>query len=117
MVAYDLAAWFDIPQDASGPAGDFLREEILCDLYKVQAWACEDGLVLIQGEHWRAVLETADVDGVPIVWIDAVKKEQWRRVRFWVNKHSVADLGNLLRSKPGQKVDFTTLLAHVLPVA
>jgi hypothetical protein len=103
MSAFDLARWFTIPEDASGAGDDFIREDILGDLYaNARAVGIHEGTVLVETERGMAMIERDPRD---IVVFDYVENDRWRRVRFWMNASSVRDLGERLRALPRRPFD------------
>jgi hypothetical protein len=113
MNVHSLAAWFDIPMEASGPNDDEAREAVLMEASKATAYSEEAGTVLFDCPRGRVLFSyapgTPDKDDEPIVtFIDYVEKGRWARIRFWMNTSSIRDLLERRRSLP--RVDFTQLL-------
>jgi hypothetical protein len=106
---YRLAQWFQIPEDRSGPADDFVREEILSEVYRFTEYAISDRAVIFRTPHGRAIAEARDNGGCPIVDFDYVPDDRVIRLRFWMNASSVADLGERLRAQPEKRRTFDEL--------
>jgi hypothetical protein len=106
MSAFGLARWFQTERYANRPEDDFLREEILDDLYaNGQAVACQNGTVLVRTANGAAMIERRDEQGSPLVVIDYVRHDRWERTNFWMNASSVSDLGERLRALPRESFD------------
>lgn len=113
------------PQDCSGPEDDWVRENALGDLATFTAWAArreEDGTrtVVVRGFNGTATLHEMDHMGTPIIMIDYVSRGGVepefgyvgpKRVTFWMNPHSISDLGDALRARPDMRMDFEGLSA------
>jgi hypothetical protein len=116
LMMYDLAAWFDIPKDASGPRDDSVREEVLMDISAATACAEDDGHYLFQCPKGRALIFA--VQGTPIIdgkaavmVVDYVANDT--RIRFWMNTSSIQFILDRCHNLP--KVDFVQLLAQRQP--
>lgn len=115
---YDLAAWFDIPKDASGPRDDAIREEILMDISAATACAEDGGYLLFKCPNGRALVfavqGTPVLDGkAAVMVVDYVANDKWSRIRFWMNTTSIQFILDRCHNLP--KVDFIQLLAQRQP--
>ena len=111
--AYALAAWFIGARDVSGPEGDFLREEILNSVeFQFTQWSSENGVTMVRTPEWRVVIEVDAKHGEKVLWFDCVQHGRWNRVRFWMNAHSVAGLGDTLRAAPEKRVAQNAIFAN-----
>lgn len=96
---------------ADGPADDFLREELLNDVYLASAVAVNaDRLVLAKTPRGCCVMRVTSERGAEIVMFDHLAGDQ--RVSFWMNKSSVRDLGDHLRKLP--RVAWSALIVEAL---
>lgn len=115
---YDLAAWFDIPKDVSGPNDDVIREEVLMDISAATAYAEDNEHYLFRCPNGRALVFTVHgiplIGGVPSVMVvDYVANDKWSRIRFWMNTSSIQFILDRCHNLP--KVDFVQLLAQRQP--
>jgi hypothetical protein len=111
--AFTLARWFDEAQDASGPRDDEVREAVLSDVYAALVVAQAEDVVLAKTPKGAVMMTQEDIEGVKLVWFDAVEDERWRRVRFWMNASSVRDLSKHLKTLP--QVAFESIFLGAQP--
>lgn len=102
---FALARWFQPERYADRPEDDFVREEVLSEVYRAEAVAVHDGVVLVRTPSGACSIECDDERG--LVTFDYMTNASWSRTRFWMNKSSVSDLGDILRAAP--RVDFDSL--------
>lgn len=98
--AFSLARWFQMERYANRPEDDFVREEILTEVYQAERVAVSGKTVLVKTPNGACMIERRDVDGSPLVFFDYVENARWTRTNFWMNASSVRDLGERLRSVP-----------------
>jgi hypothetical protein len=103
--AFALARWFQPERYADRPEDDFVREEILSEVYNAEACAVHDGTVLVRTPSGACCIEKIDADGSPLVTFDYVSNTNWTRTKFWMNASSVRDLGDRLRAVPRASFD------------
>lgn len=109
--AFSLAQWFDIPEDASGPTQDFIREDVLMQVSQFVAWGQgPDGHVIVHAPEGRCIIE-GDADH-GIVWFDWVPRDRWGRTRFWMNRSSVAHLARALAVAQDRRRPFDELMVR-----
>lgn len=95
--AFSLARWFQPERYANRPEDDFLREEILNDLYHAQAVAVQGDSTLVRTPLGACCIEPHPQQEGLLVF-DYVSNERWERTSFWMNRSSVRDLGDVLRA-------------------
>jgi hypothetical protein len=106
--AFALARWFQPERFANRPEDDYVRDEILNDLYDAEAVAVRGDTVLVRTAKGACMIEKRDVGcKSALVDFDYVSSERWERTAFWMNESSVRDLGEALRSKP--RADFDAI--------
>lgn len=99
--AFALARWFQPERYANRPEDDFVREEILGDLYAATTVAVHtDGTTLVRTPNGAAMVEAYDDRGAPLVRFDYVRHDRWERTAFDMNASSVRHLGDHLRTLP-----------------
>lgn len=105
---FALARWFQPERFANRPEDDFVRDEILNDLYDAEAVAVCGDTVLVRTAKGACMIEKRDAGcRSALVNFDYVSNERWERTSFWMNESSVRDLGETLRSKP--RADFDAI--------
>lgn len=107
--AFTLARWFTERREAD----EFLREELLGDLYGDRVVAEQNGKLIVRTLRQTCVIEREDYQGSPLVTFDSVANDRWQRVGFWFNLSSVEDLLAALRQEA--TADFDTLFLGVKP--
>lgn len=105
--AFALARWFQPERYANKPEDDFLREELLNELYDADVVAkAPDGSMLVRTPNGAAMVEK-DVPADFLVNFDVVSHTNWTRTSFWMNTSSVEDLLARLDDLP--EVEFDAL--------
>lgn len=108
-IAFTLARWFQMERYANRPEDDFVRDEILNDLYAAEAVAVSGDSLLVRTPNGACFVERKTVDGAPLVMFDYVWNERWERTNFWMNASSVEHLGEHLLAVP--RADFDSIFA------
>lgn len=103
-----LSGWFAAPEMANGPEQDHIRDDILEKCFKCTAWAARGDAVIMRVDG-GVVVAQVDQPLKDLVKFDYNQFPQIRRVQFWMNKSSVKDLGDHLRTLPLLRVDFDSL--------
>lgn len=108
--AFALARWFAPERYVNRPEDDFVREEVLTEIWNAEAVATsrEAGgkvTVWVRTPNGAAAIETRLVDESPLVVFDFVRNDRWERTNFWMNPSSVAVLGARLRNVPRVTAD------------
>lgn len=107
-VSYD--AFWEAPEDTRGVAAEFMQEDALEDLYRNHnAWATYRGergdvLTVVSTPEAVAVIRKGSFQGSGIVMFRYYYRDYGTVRSFWYNPHSVASLGEALRSKPEMRV-------------
>lgn len=115
--AFALARWFTPARDISGCGMDeFLREELLGDLYGDRVVAHKDEELLVLTARQTVQIRHLETRGAKLVMFDSVANDKWEHVSFWFNLSSVADLLKALEMEARPEADaFDTLFLGVKP--
>lgn len=102
--AFALARWFQSSRYVNRPEDDFVREEVLAEVWNAEAVGiAEDGTVFVRTPHGACAIEK--ITEAQIVNFDYVENDRWTRTTFWMNASSVRSLGERLRSVPRESAD------------
>ena len=103
--SFALARWFGPVEDVNGASGDFVREEILNEVYQGTRYGVRGQRVIVETPNGMAIVERKEISGCPVVTFDFVRNDRWTRQQFWMNLSSVLDLSNTLRKLPRVSFD------------
>ena len=108
--SFSLAQWFTPAVDISNDQGEFLREDLINDVYQFTAFGVsKTGQVIVHTPDGRCIIEKKTERGCSLVWFDYVVNGRWTHYKFWFNESSVKDLGDLFRKSPEKRKDFDWL--------
>jgi hypothetical protein len=104
MSGFTLARWFQRETMANRPEDDFVREEVLSEVYRASAvGVTRSKTVFVRTPSGVCAIERKNIQGSPMLEFDFVENERWQRTMFWMNLSSLPGLGDYLRSV--QRVD------------
>lgn len=107
--SFKLAQWFTPAVDISNEQGEFLREDLINDVYQFTAFGVKEGSIIVHTPGGRCIIEKKMEGKSSLVWFDYVVNGRWTHYKFWFNESSVKDLGNLFRKSPQKRKDYDWL--------
>ncbi len=107
-----MAQWFTPAVDISNEQGDFLREDLLGDIYQFTAFGVQKDKIIVHTPGGRCIIEKKVERGCPLVWFDYVVNDRWTHYKFWFNEATVKDLGDAFRKHPEKRKEFDWLFIN-----